>query len=1164
MILERLKIDRLPGIDEPFELELSDSGIHIIFGPNAIGKSSICRAVKRLYWDDLGAAENTRVSGRFQLGGKTWQAQRNGQFLDWRSDGELRSPPGIPAFHHHRSFFLHLKDLIDPSLDGTKDIASEIKRQMSGGCDLLQVRKECFPVVSKSKCRKQRQEFNDRESKVQGAEQSQKGLQRQADELNTLQKHLDEAERDARRLPLVSKAIELVELEEKRDSVLERIASLPKALANLSGEEPDQIKKIQERVDNLEKSIRILENQRDTARAAKQDSRLSEVLNKASLNVWRQNAEELTQIDLQLQSAKTNFSECQAELESALSALGCGNVDQVNFTLENRNQLFNFLQDADMHRQQRIAIEERLRLLEYIELGSDEAGQLKDLHAAIDLLRRWLRAPATESTRDRIRGRGVWILLAAAMAVVGAGMAVLIDSFFSLLLALAVGIIAPVLLMRGTKSGASERQSVEKSYAKLNVPSLENWVDSLVGAQLRSLEEDAISIESRIRRARDRAVERKTLENQLAEIHAKEPQLEERRAHLLEHLGLESILPDAELVDMARSLDRYQAALNKCECAAGRVADLERRFEKNFSNLSEILQNHDEPKPENAKFAREYLGNLADRSDQLAKAMSDESEAGSQLEVVRASRNQEIESMRQIYEKASLKNEDSLGLTNLLQFLPEFHELQKNATALEGQIAFSRNELTNAGEIELPESDMAALELLQQKLANAEMEAGRLRKNIAEIDVAVRNACGSNDLQERIAQRERTRTELQDLRDKTIFVAAGRFLVDLVEHEYEQNQMPRVFERARNHFSEFTRHGYGLRLNRNSELPRLCAEDLISQQSRELDELSDGTRTQLLIAVRLAFAEEVERGATLPLFLDEALDQSDPLRFEAIVSSLARIAHDQGRQIFYLTSDPLDPDRFRRAIGEDVGVDVKEHDLGVIRKQDAATGPGGIEVPPKETIPEPGGDSTEEYGTRLSVPAFSPSQGYSRQHFLYVLWDNLPLLHKFLLKGFERAGQWKIVSGTALAEQLCSCSNSASEIDSRVGLLEEFCEAWNQGRSRTIDIGALMGNDAVSERYLEPIADLSRELGSDPEKLISALKAREDPRLRGFRTKSVEKLEEYFYEYGYLDDRPILNESEIKIRALASPQATGLPEGVAEECLRRWWIWSARTAGRDS
>ena len=59
MRMKRLTINRLPGIDQRFEIEPAGAGVHIIFGPNAIGKSSICRAVEGLYWDDRGPTERT-------------------------------------------------------------------------------------------------------------------------------------------------------------------------------------------------------------------------------------------------------------------------------------------------------------------------------------------------------------------------------------------------------------------------------------------------------------------------------------------------------------------------------------------------------------------------------------------------------------------------------------------------------------------------------------------------------------------------------------------------------------------------------------------------------------------------------------------------------------------------------------------------------------------------------------------------------------------------------------------------------------------------------------------------------------------------------------------------------------------------------------------------
>ncbi len=74
---------------------------------------------------------------------------------------------------------------------------------------------------------------------------------------------------------------------------------------------------------------------------------------------------------------------------------------------------------------------------------------------------------------------------------------------------------------------------------------------------------------------------------------------------------------------------------------------------------------------------------------------------------------------------------------------------------------------------------------------------------------------------------------------------------------------------------------------------RRFAVDQKTGEGKGLDKLSDGTRAQLLLAARMAFSEEVDQGRTLPLFLDEALGQSDPVRYEAIVRSLGRVAKDQ-------------------------------------------------------------------------------------------------------------------------------------------------------------------------------------------------------------------------------------------------------------------------------
>ena len=1159
MKLKRLIINRLPGIDQRFEIESAGAGVHIIFGPNAIGKSSICRAVEGLYWDGRGPTERTEVAGQFELDGETWRAERDGTRLRWRREGEYRVPPGIPASHNHRCFFLRLRDLIDPSRDGTQDVASEIRRQMSGGFDLNRIVVDLFSRVSGRQELSQRKKFKTAAENVERAEGTQSALQGRADKLEALRKEREDQLEDARRLPSVKRAVGLARRKKEHAAVVAEIAALPDALANLNGQEVNEITELQDQIDQFDTRTRCLEGERNGARDSRRKSQLPAEVSKSELEVCRNKAEELKRIELQLLTATTHREGCRKEAGTALSALGGSEIDKVTLTVTENGQLFEFLRAAEKHRAQKSTIEWRLRLLEHIEPSEDDQSRRHCLRGAVDALRRWLRAHKPETLQERLRARYVWILLALAMMVTGAGLAMFVAPLFVLLLAAGAGVMVPLILLRDTSPASDSRAQAENAFAALDIEAPDAWEAGSVESRLRNLEGDVASIDARIQRARDRDVERQNLNSELNGLAEAESLLAERRKNLLDSLKLDAMPPDAELVDLARALDRLRETRIKYDGASEQVDTLNKTHAQLLSCLTDVLQRHGEPIPEDATTATVYLNNLSERNAQLVKALDDERRADGQLKQVSADREAALNALRRLYTKASLDHGDLASLKALLKLLPKYRKLEDEEKHLKAQIDLDRKELEAAGEAELVNCETRTLDRLKDNFAAAENKTERMQRDILEIELHVKEAKRSNNLQDLIAQREKARLELQDLRDKALFAEAGTFLVNAVEKEYEQNQMPRVLERARGHFSNFTHHGYELRLSRDTQAPRLLAVDLPSGEEREINELSDGTRAQLLLASRMAFAEEVEHGQTIPLFLDEALDQSDPARFEAIARSLGRLANDQGRQIFYLTSDPQDRGRFRHALEAEQCVVAAEIDLGLIRGKTASvTGPTMLQVPPRSVVPAPDGASTEEYGVTLGVPKFAPALGYKPQHFFYVLFDDLNLLHDFLVNGIEHAGQWKMVSGTPLAEKLGSRSISSHEIDSRVNLLGVFCEVWNQGRGRGVDRDVLVQSGALSDRYLDDVVAIARELDGDPGKLLAALRERNDNRLRGFRQSSADALEGYLSDNGCLDDRPILGESELRLRALTSPPANELPDGVARDLLSRWWVWAGK------
>jgi DNA repair protein SbcC/Rad50 len=1158
MKLKRLAINRLPGISQPFEIEAVDTGFHVVFGPNGIGKSSICRAVEGLYWEDLGPSKRTSLNGAFELDGETWLAEREGPRLQWQRGGENSRPPILPASHNHRCFFLRLQDLIDPSPDGTKDIASEIRRQMSGGFDLDQIASDLFTDMSTRHGRRERNDFNNASTAVQEAEGTQVGLQRRADDLDSLKQQLDTAKSDALRLASVVRALGLVGRLEEHAALSEEMAIMPDSLAKITGKEVGQIEQLQDQIGEFDERTRSLDAQIKVALEIRSESGLSAALIQSELAVWRDKADELGRVELTLQAARTEHSASRKELESSLSALGGSKVDEADLDLADHGQLFEFLRAIEAHKARVKAIEERLRLLKQVEQKEDIQSDIDNSRGAADALRSWLRAPEPETFSDRIRSRRSWLMLVFTLAAAGVALAIFIEPMFAALAALGAGIAVPVFMLRNFRVASGSRAAAQDTFDKFGIDGPASWDTPSVEARLRFLEGEIANFDARVQRARDRDVERKSYENELEGLAEADTALDTRRQSLTDVLNFDEIRFDAELVDTVRALDQLRSARAKDKGALGKVEDLEEQYRALLSELSDVLEGNGEPKPEDAKTTGAYLNNLADRNAQLVQAISDEERAIEQQEQVSVDRESAANFVRQIYVEASLEEGDQQGLTALQNTLPQYLDLKRAVERLDSQIELDRAELTKAGEAELAELDGPSLERLQGDFSQAEERAVELRDQIAETNAQVNEAKRGTSVQDLIAIREEARMSLMDRRDQALFAKAGKFLIDAVEEEYEQTQMPRVFERARDHFSAFTHHDYELRLGKEAKAPRLFAIELRSGEGRELNELSDGTRAQLLLAARIAFAEEVEQGGILPLFLDEALDQSDPERFEAIVRSLGRIASDQGRQIFYLTSDPLDVDRIRHALVEESCEISATIDLGLIRRNAVSvSGPNALQIDQRPAVLVPNGLSAEEYGAALGIPVMRPSLGYAEQHFFYVLMDDLDLLHDFLANSISRAGQWKTVAGTSLAEKLGSRSISAPEITARLDLLEVFCELWKQGRGRPVDREALEDSGALSKRYLDDVVEIASELAGAPEMLVGILDSGSDPRTKGLRRNSFVNLVQYLQENNYLDDQPVLVEDELRLLALASPAANNLPEGVASDCINRWWALTA-------
>ena len=1166
MILKRLAIDRLPGISEPFEIKAAGKGIHVIYGPNGIGKSSICRAVESLYWEDRGSSRRTSITGEFEWEGESWYGEREGALVRWRRGDEGNASPNLPSSHHYRCFFLHLRDLIDTSPASSIDIASAIRRQMSGGFDLDEIASNLFSPVTHLRIRRERNRFNDALDNVQKAVVDQSRLQTRVGELEQLNSQLEQADTAASRLVHVDRAMGLAQRREKLDGVEQRLEPLPRALAKLTGKENDDIERYRQRLDTLEERGRELERKIQAAREEQTKTLLSDPLKPADLATWQNNADEVGRIEQALEAARGEAEKARSRLTSAITAIGGANIENASLSLPDHTELFEFLRASRTHETRVSAIGERLRLLEGFDSPEQDERDLEKYRMAADALRSWLCVPQPESVATRLSRRWPWLLLALVFLLTGAGLALFVDSSLASIAALGAGLGLAALFLNNERNSKTQGPDDPSTLVEVGLDtSSTGWDSPSVTSALRTLESKIAELEVSWRQARAREVERNSLENRNAGLDEAQKGLESRRQELGTSLGLEQLSPDAELVDFARALDHLRLTRGEHEAATAKARHLDEKHSAVLTELADVLERHGESQPANAASAKARMNNLAERNSRLVTAVESERAAKELLKENADDRKSALDLISRIYAEAGLNDGDWSGLASLLESLQRYRTLIGEKKALQSQIELDRTELEKVGESELSDWDSQSLKQLKAKLSDVASQAPSLRDDIANVSTRMEQAQRGNDVQKLIAVREEARANLKTLRDEALLAGAGSFLLDEIEGEYELTRMPRVFERARDHFAGFTFHNYDLRLKKGDTTPSLFAMDMVQEQDRELHELSDGTRAQLLLAARVAFAEEVEQGKVLPLFLDEALDQSDPQRFESIVRSLGRLAQEQGRQIFYLSSDPLDVRRIQDALDKEKLEIARAIDLGLLRTDEvSAGGSEELRVDPPPAVPEPDGMSAAEYGAALNVPKFRPVLAAAEQHMFYVLWDDLKLLRDLVKKGIERAGQWKTVSGTPLAHRLGKRSIADSEIGSRLDLLEVFCELWKQGRGRPVDIDALNDSGALTARFLNDVVAIAKELDGDPAQLLAVLTSRQDDRLRGFQRRTYERLLNYLVENEYLDERPILTKAELQLHALATPAANALADGIAIDCIHRWWEWADKSSAVEA
>ncbi len=1139
---ERLRVRRLPGFErQGFELTGLSPQINVIHGPNASGKTTVARAVRLLLWPPEGAgATGVSLEATGRIGEQDLQIELDHGRIERRLDGAAVSSLPLPPAEHAERYRLALHEILQEDARG-EGLARQVAREALGGYDVDAAVESLGALDKVTSSRKAHAAFKAADERARTLAARQAALEREAAGLDGLRGELAEAREAGRRLREVEAALERLAAEERLAEAERRVAAFPPAVARLKGDEAERLERLAEEVAAAEVEREGLERRLRESRRRLGDAPLPSDVEEELLSRLEQQARDLSAVEQELSLAERELAAARARREKTRVALGERATEPRLETLGEAawSDLVDLARRAEHLDAERAAVDaEEAGLGE--ETPEDQPPDLGALEQGSAYLRAWLRF--TQATpRARV---------AAAIALgllLGAGIAGGLFVHPGLWGLAGAAVLLALWIESDARDQHRVREALQAKYEALGRGAPAAWKRDAVEALLERLERRWLEGKVEAEELRRREERRRTLAEERRRLADRGKIVDQERAELIERLGLapelDRELEPAPLAALAQGLGQWREAnadVAGREAAAGQLAG---RREGLLADLASALESRGVAAPKDGSGALAAVAELRRRSEIGSEIERIEGPAG-ELERSGERLGRLAGERAEVYRRLDLEPGADAGLGALVDRLDPYREATRARDEARGnrEAAAARSPEGAA-----PEGrSEAELEAERDLLTERAERHDELLREITELETRIGEAKGQHELEEALAAREQAEEELEADRAR---VAAGRVAYELGEWlkgQVRARHRPEVMRRAGELFAQITRGRFRL-LDPTGAHPRFGAQDSAAERSRGLEELSSGTRLQLLAAVRLAFIEVHERGLRPPLVLDETLANSDDASARALIEAAVDVAR-AGRQVLYLTAQDDEVAKWRSVVGEQgaAGPELRVIDLARARNL-AAEGPEAERraaarrerawSPAASAVPEPEGRSREEYAALLQAPGIDPRAEAGAVHLAHLV-EEPAVLHGLLIRGLVRWGQLDSLAGSdgaapALPEALEMGEEARTRwrrIRARARCLEILLRAWRQGRGAPVDRGVLAESGAVTDRFLDEVAEVATSLGGDARALVVAL---EEGRVKGFRSDKREQLEEYLADQGHLDERPVLDRAALRSRVLA-------------------------------
>ncbi len=1103
-ILNSLVIRRAPGFDD--RMDLGDSfrkDVTLVYGPNGSGKSTIARAVQALLWPGQTGARDWTVAGDWSRNGERWLLEVDAGRVRCQEDGKDANHPVQAPNAHRDRYLLGLEELLAAE---DQDLAATIQKEAAGGFDLARAAEaaDCqAPSLRRGALFRQ---LVDDQAKLQQAKKAQAGLAEQEFRIGRIEDELENIRNAHAEIFSLEQALKVKEAMTEEASTLEQLKTFPDSLSVFREEDSDNLQElatdIQDQQRRQQEALRMDEEARKRMeetglpREGLPEGRLASFVEELQLIEGLQ--QDRLRLERESLGARREAESLRSKLPEELTperleSLQGVDVDEMASWVRLCRSLQDNIQSCELQM-------ERLE-----DKGPETSRDV--LRQGLELLALWLGEPQGDAGGKTLGGT-LLTVLGGLLAGAGLALGFLLSSLWLFVACLGAALMAAGLWFARTRTtdAPNARAQREKDYKRLNLPEPAEWSLEKVQIRIAQLVDEltrAAYLEEAKRLHSELEHQRNAAELELA-AH------EDRRSGWASAFGLDASVSWESLLLSMHALMNWRKAWTELLKVEKELEACTDQFDQALARLKKELSPYGYS-PTDLDSARQGLHSLEERAQKLREAYTVHSLQEKVLREAKERLARLQERRGGLYERLGLALGDEAGFWSLRERLPDFKEARRRHEEARLKLDTAGVLLEDESLLDSPPEELATR---LQELKTLVERKDELHAEKVKIETEMDRAGRSRDLEQALENKRRSREQLRDERDANMRRQAGKLLVDYLESNHRLTGLPRVFQRASQLFAAVTHGEYELDFDPSG--PSFRAKNTKNGRGCALDELSSGTRLQLILAVRLAFLDTHEQGLRLPLLLDETLANSDEMRAETVIRTLLDICA-AGRQLIYFTAQLDEVAKWRRMIQEHGDVEAGEIDLAQVRGMPETERMSllfGLEttsrMPPPEPLPK---ETHTQYGERLEVPGLDLQRPLESAH-IWHFFDSAALVHRLLRLGVS---EWGPLENLRRSGGLTSFAEEREELElagAKARMLQAVKDAWSVGRGRPVSREDLE-EAGVTESFIKDVNELSEKLGGDSKRLLEALENKEVPR---FRQATIDSMREHFLQTGHLDE----------------------------------------------